>query len=394
MKSFRTLGSVLSITALSIGCVATALHASGATTCAEDLNGDGRVDGADLALLLAKWGACGSGNGGTDTTAPNWSISSRSDALPSYGSSVQDSTGTTVKIYDKNNNSAYWNDFAVNNLYLLKGPSATTDKLRITVTVDFSSIVGKDGPVNANFYLNGYGVDGSDTPNLINTTYGHWYYGDSNAGPGSACTTNSTIPELDLFETGSSAVVAGGLPTVMQITSHAGTNGGGQAGAFIGIGNTSSYSTQSQNITTSEPTLAVTGSGNTYLGMNITLPFTLTYVISSTQIQLTATQGSVTSVVNYTPSGGVKDFTKYKYFSAIIGVNDSYYGGEYNGLSPSTVRASTYQSWKASGIKFELSTDGGTTYSSCQSLTTYTSGYHYSSSECSIESQPLPVASP
>ena len=189
-------------------------------------------------------------------------------------------------------------------------------------------------------------------------------------------------------------MVAGGLPTVMQITSHAGTNGGGQAGAFIGIGNTSSYSTQSQNITTSEPTLAVTGSGNTYLGMNITLPFTLTYVISSTQIQLTATQGSVTSVVNYTPSGGVKDFTKYKYFSAIIGVNDSYYGGEYNGLSPSTVRASTYQSWKASGIKFELSTDGGTTYSSCQSLTTYTSGYHYSSSECSIESQPLPVASP
>ena len=47
MKSFRTLGSVLSITALSIGCVATALHASGATTCAEDLNGDGRLTAVD-----------------------------------------------------------------------------------------------------------------------------------------------------------------------------------------------------------------------------------------------------------------------------------------------------------------------------------------------------------
>jgi hypothetical protein len=393
MNRFVSRRSV-SAAALFVGCVAMAVSA-GDTACPEDIDGNGVINGVDLGRLLNKWGTCGNGNGGTNTASLNWAISSRSDAQPSDGSSVQDSTGATVKIYDKNNNSQYWQDFAVNNLYLLKGPSTSTDKLRVTVTVDFSTIIGKDGPVNANLYLNGYGVDGSDTPALINSSYSHWYYGDSNAGPGSACTTDSTIPELDLFETGSSAEVVGGLPSVIQITSHAGTNGGGQAGAFIGIGNNSTYSTQSQNITSSEPTLSVAGTGNTYLGMNITLPFTMTYVISSTQIQLTATQGSVTSVVNYTPAtGGVKDWTKYKYFSAVIGVNDGYIAGSYNGMAVSTVRASTFQFWKASGLLFELSTDGGATYSQCQQLDTYTSGYHYSTSDCPIESRPLTVATP
>ena len=108
---------------------------AGDTACPEDVDGNGVVDGADLGRLLFKWGTCGNGNGGTNTASLNWAISSRSDAQPSNGSSVQDSTGATVKIYDKNNNSQYWQDFAVNNLYLLKGPSTSTDKLRVTVTV-------------------------------------------------------------------------------------------------------------------------------------------------------------------------------------------------------------------------------------------------------------------
>jgi hypothetical protein len=322
-----------------------------------------------------------------------WSIDSNASATPSQGSSIQNSSGTSVKIYDKNNAPGYWpNSFRAENLYLLKGPSATTDKLRITMTLDFSKIQGKDYGINANCYLNGFS-NGTDTPVLINTSYMHWYYGDSNGGPGSLCTTNQTIPELDLFETGSSSAIAGGLPTVIQITTHAGSNDGGAAGAFVGIGG-SNYAIASQNITSSQTSAVSYPSGNTYLGMNIALPFTLTYVISSTQIQMTATQGSVTSVLTYTPSGGVKDWTKYKYFSAVLGVNNGYIAGTSNGMSVSATYASTYQAFVASNILFELSTDSGSTYANCIPLTTYTAGYFNTASECAIEAMPLPTGTP
>ena len=127
--------------------------------------------------------------------------------------------------------------------------------------------------------------------------------------------------------------------------------------------------------------------------MNIALPFTLTYVISSAQIQMTATQGSVTSVLTYAPKGGVKDWTKYKYFSAILGVNSGYIAGQYNGMSRSTTYASTYQPFVASNMLFELSTDGST-YANCIPLTTYTAGYYFTTSECGIEAKPLPTGTP
>jgi hypothetical protein len=31
---------------------------AGAQTCRSDLNGDGQVNGADLGIMLSKWGAC------------------------------------------------------------------------------------------------------------------------------------------------------------------------------------------------------------------------------------------------------------------------------------------------------------------------------------------------
>jgi len=380
----------LSVATFSFGPLALQAQA-GSGTCAEDINGDGDVNGLDLAMLIAKWGSCSSPPGGTEFSMI-WSIDSRSDATPSQGSSIQNSTGTSAKIYDKNGNSTYWNNFRAENLYLLKGPSATTDKLRITMTLDFSKIQGKDGPVNANCYLNGYG-NGTDTPVLINTSYMHWYYSDSNSGPGSYCTTNQTIPELDLFETGSSSTIAGGLPTVIQITTHAGSNDGGATGAFVGIGG-SNYAIASQGISSDQTSAVSYPSGNTYLGMNIALPFTLKYVISSTQIQMTATQGSVTSVLTYTPSGGVKDWTKYKYFSAVLGVNNSYIAGAKSGMNKSTTYASTYQPFVASNILFELSTDSGSTYANCIPLTTYTAGYYFDADECAIEAKPLPTGTP
>ena len=390
MKLFNVVCMSLSVATFSFGPLA--LHAQAGTVgCPEDINGDNEVDGLDLAMLIAKWGSCSSPPGGT-AFSMIWSIDSRSDATPSQGSSIQNSNGTSAKIYDKNGNVNVWNDFRAENLYLLKGPSATADKLRITMTLDFSKIQGKDGPVNANCYLNGYG-NGTDTPVLINTSYMHWYYGDSNyVGNGTCAGTDQTIPELDLFETGSSSTIAGGLPTVIQITTHAGSGDGQAAGAFVGIGG-STYAIASQNITSSQTSSVSYPSDNTYLGMNIALPFTLTYVISSTQIQMTATQGSVTSVLTYTPSGGVKDWTKYKYFSAILGVNSGYIAGQSNGMSRSTTYASTYQPFVASNILFELSTDGST-YANCIPLTTYTAGYYFTTSECGIEAKPLPTGTP
>ena len=390
MKLFNIVCVSLSVATFSFGPLALQAQA-GVGTCAEDINGDGDVNGLDLAMLIAKWGSCSSPPGGT-AFSMIWSIDSRSDATPSQGSSIQNSNGTSAKIYDKNGNVNVWNDFRAENLYLLKGPSATADKLRITMTLDFSKIQGKDGPVNANCYLNGYG-NGTDTPVLINTSYMHWYYGDSNyVGNGTCAGTDQTIPELDLFETGSSSTIAGGLPTVIQITTHAGSGDGQAAGAFVGIGG-STYAIASQNITSSQTSSVSYPSDNTYLGMNIALPFTLTYVISSTQIQMTATQGSVTSVLTYTPSGGVKDWTKYKYFSAILGVNSGYIAGQSNGMSRSTTYASTYQPFVASNMLFELSTNGSP-YANCIPLTTYTAGYFNTASECAIEAMPLPTGTP
>jgi hypothetical protein len=394
MKLFNIVCMSLSVATFSFGPLALQAQA-GSGTCAEDINGDGDVNGLDLAMLIAKWGSCdtGGGSGGT-AFSMIWSIDSNASATPSSGSSIQNSTGTSAKIYDKNGNSGSWpNSFRAENLYLLKGPSATTDKLRITMTLDFSKMQGKDGPVNANCYLNGFS-NGTATPVLINTSYMHWYYGDSNYVPNGICAgSNQTIPELDLFETGSSSTIAGGLPTVIQITTHAGSNGGSAAGAFVGIGG-SNYAIASQNITSSQTSSVSYPSGHTYLGMNIALPFTLKYVISSTQIQMTATQGSITSVLTYTPSGGVKDWTKYKYFSAVLGVNNSYWAGKSNGINVSTTHASTYQPFVASNILFELSTDSGSTYANCIPLTTYTAGYFNTTSECAIEAKPLPTGTP
>jgi hypothetical protein len=369
---------------------------AGTVGCPEDINGDNEVDGLDLAMLIAKWGSCDTGGGpGGTAFSMIWSVDSNASATPSQGSSIQNSTGTSAKIYDKNGNSSLWNNsFRAENLYLLKGPSATSHKLRITMTLDFSKIQGKDYGINANCYLNGFGND-TDTPVLINSSYMHWYYGDSNYVANGICAdtlTNLTIPELDLFETGSSSTIAGGLPTVIQITTHAGSGDGKAAGAFVGIGG-SNYAIASQNITSSQTSAVSYPSGNTYLGMNIALPFTLTYVISSTQIQMTATQGSVTSVLTYTPSGGVKDWTKYKYFSAVLGVNNGYIAGTSNGMSVSTTYASTYQPFVASNMLFELSTDGST-YANCIPLTTYTAGYYFTTSECGIEAKPLPTGTP
>lgn len=383
----------ISVVALLCGLSGSQAYA-GSGTCAEDINGDGDVNGIDLAMLIAKWGSCDTGGGpGGTAFSMIWSIDSNASVTPSQGSSIQSSTGTSAKIYDKNGNSGAWSNFRAENLYLLKGPSATTDKLRITMTLDLSKIQGKDYGINANCYLNGFG-NGTDTPVLINTSYMHWYYGDSNYVANGLCAgTNQTIPELDLFETGSSSTIAGGLPTVIQITTHAGSNDGSAAGAFVGIGG-SNYSLASQNITSSQTSSVSYPSGNTYLGMNIALPFTLKYVISSTQIQMTATQGSVTSVLTYTPSGGVKDWTKYKYFSAVLGVNNGYIAGTSNGMSVSTTYASTYQPFVASNILFELSTDSGSTYANCIPLTTYTAGYFNTTSECAIEAKPLPTGTP
>ena len=390
MKLFNIVCMSLSVATCSFGPLALQAQA-GTIGCPEDINGDGDVNGLDLSMLIAKWGSCSSPPGGT-AFSMIWSIDSNASATPSQGSSIQNSSGTSAKIYDKNNAPGYWpNSFRAENLYLLKGPSATTDKLRITMTLDFSKIQGKDYGINANCYLNGFS-NGTDTPVLINTSYMHWYYGDSNGGPGSLCTTNQTIPELDLFETGSSSAIAGGLPTVIQITTHAGSNDGGAAGAFVGIGG-SNYAIASQNITSSQTSSVSYPSGNTYLGMNIALPFTLTYVISSTQIQMTATQGSVTSVLTYAPNGDVKDWTKYKYFSAVLGVNNFYWAGQSNGINVSTTHASTYQPFVASNMLFELSTNGSP-YANCIPLTTYTAGYFNTTSECAIMAQPLPTGTP
>ncbi len=394
VKLFNLVCLSMSAAAFSFGPLTLQADA-GTGTCPEDINGDGDVNGLDLAMLIAKWGSCdtGGGSGGTDFSMI-WSIDSNASATPSQGSSIQNSLGTSAKIYDKNGNAGLWsNSFRAENLYLLKGPSATTDKLRITMTLDFSKIQGKDYGINANCYLNGFS-NGTDTPVLVNTSYMHWYYGDSNYVPNGMCVgVNQTIPELDLFETGSSAAIAGGLPTVIQITTHAGSNGGSAAGAFVGIGS-SNYSLANQNITSTETPYVVYPSGNTYLGMNIASPFTLTYVISSTQIQLTATQGSVTSALTYSPSGGVKDWTKFKYFSAVLGVNNGYIAGMANGMTMSTTFASTYQPFVASNILMQLSTDGGSTYANCVPLTTYTAGYFNTTSECAIEAKPLPIGTP
>ena len=368
--------------------------------CPADVDGDNAVDVIDLLEVISQWGDCGEANDGNDLV---WTITSHSNLQPNQGTSVQIDDGTGVQIHDKNG--GQWDNFSFYNLNLLTGPTSSTDILRVSMTVDFSEMQGKDGAVNPNFYLTGY-YGGSATPLNTSSSLGHWYYADAYDAPvgenGTSWCADSAVhvAELDLFECGSSATISGGLPTVMQITPHP-PGGGTGSGNYVGIGNTSDYSVASQGICGPiDGTLSIEGTSNTYLGMDISQPFSLVYEISSTQIKLSASQGSTTSNVTYTPSTSnwsASDWTKFQYFAPNLGVNNSYFGGQDNCLTPSTEYGSEYGSWLATGILFEVSTDGGTTHTPALLWKTgpaRTSGIHLTAvsrgGHCRPTTSPLP----
>ena len=83
MKIFNIVCVSLSVATFSFGPLALQAQAAGGT-CAEDINGDGDVNGLDLAMLIAKWGSCdtGGGSGGT-AFSMIWSIDSNASASPS-----------------------------------------------------------------------------------------------------------------------------------------------------------------------------------------------------------------------------------------------------------------------------------------------------------------------
>ena len=80
MKLFNIVCVSLSMATFSFGPLALQAQA-GVGTCAEDINGDGDVNGLDLAMLIAKWGSCdtGGGSGGT-AFSMIWSIDSNASA--------------------------------------------------------------------------------------------------------------------------------------------------------------------------------------------------------------------------------------------------------------------------------------------------------------------------
>ena len=58
MKSPNILLSIIAAVAMTFGLSTSSVQGGAGGTCASDINGDGRIDGADLAQLLADWGQC------------------------------------------------------------------------------------------------------------------------------------------------------------------------------------------------------------------------------------------------------------------------------------------------------------------------------------------------
>ena len=58
MKSPNILLSIVAAVAMTFGLSTSSVQGGAGGTCASDINGDGRIDGADLAQLLADWGQC------------------------------------------------------------------------------------------------------------------------------------------------------------------------------------------------------------------------------------------------------------------------------------------------------------------------------------------------
>ena len=59
MHSFRSITSFATTVAISFGVLTASVSSNAcAQGCPGDVNGDGQVDGADLAALLATWGSC------------------------------------------------------------------------------------------------------------------------------------------------------------------------------------------------------------------------------------------------------------------------------------------------------------------------------------------------
>ena len=58
MKSSNILLSIVAAVAMTFGLSTSSVQGGAGGTCASDINGDGRIDGADLAQLLADWGQC------------------------------------------------------------------------------------------------------------------------------------------------------------------------------------------------------------------------------------------------------------------------------------------------------------------------------------------------
>ena len=58
MKSLNILLSIVAAVTMTFGLSTSSVQGGAGGTCASDINGDGRIDGADLAQLLADWGQC------------------------------------------------------------------------------------------------------------------------------------------------------------------------------------------------------------------------------------------------------------------------------------------------------------------------------------------------
>ncbi len=58
MKSPNILLSIVAAVTMTFGLSTSSVQGGAGGTCASDINGDGRIDGADLAQLLADWGQC------------------------------------------------------------------------------------------------------------------------------------------------------------------------------------------------------------------------------------------------------------------------------------------------------------------------------------------------
>lgn len=388
---------------------------AGSTTVADhcdstDVNQSGAVDIDDLLLVIEDWGEeCDWSD--EDDQIPNWA---RGDfPLQGDGSSTQSSDGRTINVYDHNGGGM--EHYKVNNYTLMQGPSEDNHKLRVTIELDLDDYVRtEDSGAHASpvFFLTGYKVQGQTTPINYNSTYGKFYYGDRNHpyGPGTTCVTGTpgdpsgiiTLAELDLFEIGSGSICPhdptdcpadDGSMNLMQVTGHPrnvpGGPGCGSGGTYIGLQDHDPAAYSQYGVCAEYQSLQ-TNDGSKHLGLDITKPFKIVYVIEKTQMTMTVSQDGLSdqNVVwggggqGCTPpmGVGVPDWDMYEYFAATIGVNNGYGPADPNtcafynqhgdktipGLQISAAQPGDFKSWTASELEFELDKADGSGFQPCQ----------------------------